>query len=189
LPLRLFVAIDLDQPARQAVGALQQRIAKTLSNSRALKWVRPEHMHLTLAFLGEVAAPDDVTRVVEAMSRQLGAVRFAAGLERLGVFPSRGAPRVLWLGVGEGESRIVEARREVVGRLTPVGFQDDPRPFHPHLTLARWRESRASDAGRALAADPRREIASIAVDHITLYESRLGSSGPTYTELARATLT
>jgi 2'-5' RNA ligase len=184
----LFVAIDLDEAARQAVGALQQRIAKTESSPRALKWVRPEHLHFTLAFLGEVNAPD-VTRVVDAMSFQLGAVRFAAGLERLGVFPLRGAPRVLWLGVGEGEARIVEARREVVGRLAPVGFQDEPRAFHPHLTLARWRESRASDARRALAADPRREIARVAVDHITLYESRLGNSGPTYTALARATLT
>jgi 2'-5' RNA ligase len=65
----------------------------------------------------------------------------------------------------------------------------DRRPFHPHLTLARWRRSRRDAARRALAAGPDTPIARVTVDHVTQYECRLTPAGPVYTALARATLT
>jgi 2'-5' RNA ligase len=67
--MRLFVAVDLSAEARQAIAAEQQRIAAALDDRRtSLKWVRPEHMHLTLVFLGSV---DDVRvpAVVDAVGR------------------------------------------------------------------------------------------------------------------------
>jgi 2'-5' RNA ligase len=68
------------------------------------------------------------------------------------------------------------------------GVAFDDRPFHPHLTLGRWRESRSSDRVIALAAAVKGEMARIHVDRATLYQSRPSSAGPTYTPLAHATL-
>ena len=185
--MRLFVALDLDDDARRAIAALQQRVAKALEADRSMKPVDPARMHLTLAFLGEIAEPA-VPAIVDALSSNIAVPLFAAEFEGLGVFPPRGAPRVLWLCVGRGESEIVQLQREVAARLERLGVTLEPRPFHPHLTLARWRTSRPADRPRALSVESR-AVARMNVDHVTLYQSRLSPAGPAYTALARATLT
>jgi len=105
------------------------------------------------------------------------------------VFPPRGAPRVLWVGVVAGVLPLSELQRELAQRIAALGIALEDRPFHPHLTLARWRESRSSDRERALTAAPRGVIARACVGGATLYQSRLSASGPSYTALARANLT
>ena len=184
----MFVALDLDDDARRAIAALQQRIAKTLGADRSMKTVDPAHMHLTLAFLGEIA-DCDVPAIVDTLSTNIDLRRFAAVFQGLGVFPPRGAPRVLWLGVGDGSAEIVEVQRVVARRLEELGIALEPRPFHPHLTLARWRTSRPADRPRVLSADPRCAVARVKVDHVTLYQSRLSPAGPAYIALTRANLT
>ena len=185
--MRLFVALDLDDDARRAIAALQQHVAETLGADRSIKTVDPAHMHLTLAFLGEIAERD-VPAVVEALSIDIDARPFAAEFQGVGVFPPRGAPRVLWLGVGPGESEIVQLQREVAARLAGFGVTLEPRPFHPHLTLARGRTSRPADR-RRLPTVESRAVARVQVDRVTLYQSRLSAAGPAYTALTRAPLT
>ena len=186
--MRLFVAIDLDDDARTAIARLQERTVNAIGAGRSLKWVNPSHMHLTLAFLGEI--PEGaVPPIVDTLSTNITMRPFAAEFQGLGVFPPRGAPRVLWLRVEEGADGIVEVQGEVAGRLGRVGVVLDRRPFFPHLTLARWRASRPRDRRRALSAESRPAIARVSVDHVTLYQSRLSPAGPTYTALTRANLT
>ena len=79
-------------------------------------------------------------------------------------------------------------RRRVAERLSPTGVTIEERAFHPHVTLARWRETRHADRRRIAAADRGAEVARVDVGAVTLYQSRLSSSGPTYTMLARAPL-
>ena len=186
--MRLFVALDLDDDARRAMAALRERVVRALGRERSVKTVDPAHMHLTLAFLGEIAEPA-VAPIADALSASIDMRPFAATFHGLGVFPLRGAPRVLWLGLMEGAEQVVEVQRLVADRLEGLGVPVERRTFHPHLTLARWRDSRPADRERALAADPRAPIAQTAVDHVTLYQSRLSPAGPTYRALARATLT
>ncbi len=189
--MRLFVAIDLDDAARQAIARLQQRVAEAVDPRRPLKWVEPSHMHLTLVFLGEV--PEDVAgRLISAIAPPIETPSFDAILQRLGVFPAAGGPRVLWLGISRGVDDVISVHREVAARCARVGVELEGRPFHPHLTLGRWRaheRSRRADAVRAMAADPLDPIARVTVDHVTLYRSLLSSTGSTYTALARANLT
>ena len=185
--MRLFVALDLDDGARVAIAALQHRVIQALAADRSIRMVDPARMHVTLAFLGEVVERD-VPAIVDALSVSIDTRPFVVEFQGLGVFPPRGAPRVLWLGVGPGESEIVRLQREVAARLECLGVTLEPRPFHPHLTLARWRTSRPAARERALSAEPG-AVARVNVDRVTLYQSRLSPAGPAYTALARATLT
>lgn len=186
--MRLFVAIDLDDLARQAIAAEQLRIAGSLApRHSSIRWVDPARLHLTLAFLGQVA--ETVTpAIVEAMSTAIDVARFTAVFQGLGVFPPHRAPRILWLGVSDGARQMGLVHEAVASRLRALGVAVEERSFHAHLTLARWRTSRAGDAPRALACDRRAIVADATVDHVTLYHSQRLPAGPRYLPLARATL-
>ena len=204
--MSIFIAADLPDEARQAVAEEQKRIASALRDEErepfpghrsakreggrraaALKWVTADHAHLTLVFLGNVEETR-VPAVVEAVGRGVDASPFEIALDTLGVFPPRGAPRVLWIGVGDGASSLSDLQRELARRMAALGILLEDRPFHPHLTLARWRESRSPDRDRALAVASHRVIGRARVDGATLYQSRLSPAGPSYTALARASL-
>lgn len=186
--MRLFVAVDLSADARQAIAAEQKRIAAALADAKArVKWVRPEHLHLTLVFLGDVEDAR-VPSVVDAIGRDVDAPAFDVTFSGVGVFPARRAPRALWIGIGAGASELTAMQKELAQRVARTGVELDDRPFSPHLTLGRWRMSRSSDGRRALAAAGQGVIARMRVAAATLYESQLSSSGPAYTARARATL-
>jgi 2'-5' RNA ligase len=186
--MRLFVAVDLDDEARAAIGAIQRRVAKALGPDRLIKMIDPAQVHLTLAFLGEIAAPR-VPAVVGAFCTNVDRPSFDARFGGLGVFPPRGAPRILWLGVRGGEGDMVELQREVARRAEGLGISLEQRPFHPHVTLARWRSSAPADRERAVSVESSVDRVGATVDHVTLYRSRLSPAGPAYTALARANLT
>jgi len=187
--MRLFVAVDLSEEARQAMAAEQKRIAAALAGRQtSLKWVRQEHLHLTLVFLGSV----DEARgraVVDTIGRDVDAAPFDMVFDGVGAFPPHGEPRVLWTGVTQGAAELVALHRELAPRAAALEIALEERSFHPHLTLGRWRESRRQDRERALAAGGRDPFARVRVQRATLYESRLSPSGPTYTALAHANLT
>jgi 2'-5' RNA ligase len=187
--VRLFVAIDLDDDARRRVVAEQRRVARILAPFQpALAWTRIDQIHLTLAFLGEVQG-DQVSGVIEAMERPIGGwAPFAVVFGGFGVFPPRGAPRVLWLGLLSGSAEVIGIQRVVAERLAGLGLPGEARPFHPHLTLARWRNSRPSDRRLVPQVESHDGVAQVRVEAVTLYESRVSSSGRAYTALARARL-
>ncbi len=193
--MRLFVAADLPDSAREAIAAEQRRLGSALGEkerepfkrANALKWVKPEHSHLTLVFLGDVEDAR-VPSVVDTLGHHVDMAPFEIVFEGLGAFPPRGAPRVLWIGVAAGANALIDLQRELARRIAVLGIPIEDRPFHPHLTLARWRESRSTDRQRALAHAPTGAIARARIAGATLYQSRLSPAGPIYTALARATL-
>ena len=186
--MRLFVAIDLNDDARCAIAAEQKRLAEVLGRSSSLTWVRPDHMHLTLAFLGEIEETR-AAAVIDAMGKNINEAKpFAIAIAGLGLFPPHGAPRVLWVGLSTGAREAIDLQRQVVDRLSRIGVTLEARAFHPHLTLARWRRGRRADRGRVAAAERGLEVARVEVDALTLYQSRLSSAGPTHTAVARAPL-
>lgn len=193
--MRLFVAADLPDDVREKIAAEQRRIAAMLGGkkrepSRRVgipRWVNLDHAHLTLVFLGEV---DDArgTAVMESIGRDVDLETFEIAFESVGVFPPRGAPRVLWIGIGAGAAPLAALQRELAQRIAALGIALEDRPFHPHLTLARWRDSRPADRARVLQAAPHGVVARARIAGATLYRSTLSSDGPIYTPLARATL-
>jgi RNA 2',3'-cyclic 3'-phosphodiesterase len=186
--MRLFIAIDLDDAARAAIAAEQKRVAAALGDARSsVKWVKPDQMHLTLVFLGDVPETQ-ASAVVDAVNRPVAMPPFGITFQTLGVFPSHGGPRALWIGITNGAVELIELQRVLAQRVADLGIALESRPFHPHLTLGRWRQSRPSDRRRVLAAARPDTIAPVGLSAATLYHSRISSAGPTYTALARATL-
>lgn len=191
--MRLFVAVDLSDRARERVMRLAQGLRRRLESSapRArITWVEPENLHLTLKFLGEV----DETRVPplrEVLALPLSGPVFTAVLSGTGVFPPGGAPRVIWLGASEGAIALEALHAQVEGRLGPLGFGPEDRAFTAHLTLGRVRE-----AGGAVGPGIRRIVQEAVVEPIhwivsgvTLYQSQLSPHGPRYVPIAVNSLT
>lgn len=193
--MRLFTAIELTDEARVAIDAEQKAIVSRLCGQpRSIRLVRAEHLHLSLVFIGEV--PDGrAAKLVEAMSADIGQAPFRLVFGGLGVFPANGAPRVLWLGVVDGAREAVDLHAHVAARLTGAGVAVDKRPFHPHLTLGRWRDGpRSARVGVTpdvrqgpLSATPG-VVAAVDVSAVALIQSRLSPAGPSYTRLAQARL-
>ena len=189
--MRLFFAIDLDDNARALAAQVSASLAgRTAGLGASLRWVPPEGLHLTLAFLGEV--PDERVAALEAVgAAPFSQPPFQLSLSVAGVFPPSGAPRVIWMGPGRGGKNVASVAGLLWRRLESAGYGRFPARFQPHVTLGRVRRARAGAARRlrALLADGAAlpEVA-WTVDRVSLYESRLGSGGSTYRRLAAAAL-
>ena len=137
--LRLFVAVTLPAEAREAIARVIH--ALRAADVSGLRLVNPEGVHLTLKFLGNVdrSLLPALTDALHAVGE--GAAPFALQLSGVGAFPNPRSPRVLWAGVlGDTESLTALASR-VDDTCSTLGFSRERRPFSPHLTLARVRES------------------------------------------------
>lgn len=185
--MRLFTAIDLSDDARTAIASEQQRIRAGFADaSHAPRFVRAEHLHLTLVFIGEIVDERRAADIIDIMRQDVSLSQFSLVFGGLGIFPPRRAPRVLWLGTLDGAREAIELQAAIGARLARAGVPPDSRPFRPHMTLARWRDARRVERPRLPEAA--RAIARVDVEAVTLYESRLSPAGPTYTAHARAHL-
>ena len=189
--LRLFIAIPLPAPVREALADLQGQLAE-LAPPRAVRWVRPEGIHLTLKFLGDVPAAQQ--RAIEGGMAQAAAghAPFTLTVERLGCFPNVNRPRVVWVGV-HGERDALQALRDAVeAAIAPLGYPPESRPFSPHLTLGRVSKSASAGEvaalGQALKGAQVDALGQIAVNGFSLVRSDLRPDGAIYTELAHVAL-
>jgi 2'-5' RNA ligase len=191
--MRLFVAIDLSEDQRAEAARAADVLQCALENARApraIRWVAHAALHLTVRFIGEV---DDEHggRIVAALAWPLEIAPFQLAFERVGTFPGSGLPRVVWVGVGDGQFGVSAAHDGIDTRLTALGVPSEARKFRPHLTLGRVREIRRSQAAelvkaaRGLRIDP----APALVESLTLYRSYLSPKGPRYEPLTRTPLT
>ena len=129
--MRAFLAIPLPAAMRETLCEVGLGITRLRSQ-------RADTIHLTLRFLGEIEDPDAVAAAVGPVVEKHRA--FDMSLERVGVFPKEGAPRVVWVGVGEGEMQAGALAAGIEGALVPLGFPRERRPWHGHVTLGRFRD-------------------------------------------------
>jgi len=193
--IRTFVAVELDASLRQAFEQaqtkLRSQLQQTLSADVRIQWVKPESVHLTLKFLGDI--PEDrVPDVQAALTRVAsGHGRFTATVEGLGVFPDDRAPRVVWAGMTAQADAVKRLAADVESALGAIGFASEQRPFHPHLTLARIKE-RSREVGCALSAGgllrPEAKLGELTVAAVSLMKSDLKPSGPVYARLCHVPL-
>jgi 2'-5' RNA ligase len=175
----MFVAVAVDAGVRERLGRLSRRLPAEAA--QALRWVPPEHLHLTLKFLGEVSDAR-LGRVAEAVHAAAeGAVPFTIGLEGVGAFPSPRRAQVVWVGVREGAERLVALAAALERLLAARRFPREARPFRPHLTVARVRGARGQlDLSAVLPGMADLGFGSLAVRALHIMESRLRPSGAVY---------
>lgn len=179
--LRTFVALWLDEPARQALAGLQRELAGEL---RGLRWVEPAQLHLTLRFLGDTPA-DRLPGLQEALAFAAAASRaLRFTVQGAGAFPGPARPRVLWAGVRGGED-LAGLRRRVEEAVRGLGWPAENRPFRAHVTLARARDGGvAGDVAGALARRAGRTWGTVEAGALVLVRSTLTPAGPVYAPLA-----
>jgi 2'-5' RNA ligase len=195
--LRTFVAVELPDPVKALIATIQGELQASLEETpRAVRWTRPEGIHLTLQFLGDTPEHqvDAITAAIERACR--GKAPFELNLGSLGAFPNNRQARVLWVGL-EGDAASFAALRSlqaaVSSELKPLGFQPD-KSFKPHLTLGRVREVANRDDLSAIADvltyPEARPIfyASFEVNAVSLMKSDLQPGGSVYTRLAHVEL-
>jgi RNA 2',3'-cyclic 3'-phosphodiesterase len=171
--IRAFVAFPLPERVRRDVADVIRRLTPSLPG---LRFVREEGVHVTLRFLGWTRA--EGIAALEAPLRAAAAAcpPFEMAVHGLGLFPERGSPRVLWLGL-DLPAAALALQRSCETAAVAAGFEPETRPFHPHLTLGRWRDrSRRPalpdvDLGRAPASE------------LVVYRSDLRPSHSVYTPL------
>lgn len=185
--MRCFIAIELDADVRTTLTRLQRNL--TLADV-PVRWVRPEQMHITLKFLGDVPA-EAVTSIGQAMAEVARDVNpFDVAVVGAGCFPPSGrAVRVVWAGLHDPTGELHRCRNRLETALEARGFARDTRPFSAHLTLGRTRSPHQAGPLRSrLEAEASRKFGEQAVDSMILFESVLRKSGPAHTVLVRETL-
>ena len=181
---RTFIALLIPPAWTDYLGAVSRELA---SKPRGLSWVRPENLHITLRFLGDL---DDagVDRVCALVARDIGAeVAPWARLGPIGAFPNIARARVIWAGLAEGAESIASLAGSVNEALERDGLGASDKPFRPHLTLARVREgARGLEAIRDAAPPPPPPGALL--DRVCVMKSELHPAGARYTALTEIRL-
>ncbi len=181
---RAFLALELPaEAARLAAGVLSARASAT--GGSEVKWVRPENLHITLRFFGNLdpARLEAASAFVRGLDGQFAPI--ATAWAGLGAFPSERRVQVIWLGLADADRRLKALAREVNQGLVRGGFGRADKPFKAHITIGRVRRGRRVSweqvSERLTIPDGAFSIATIA-----LIKSTLTPQGPVYTPLATA---
>ncbi len=184
--MRLFIAIELPGEIKRGIAAIQEQLRKSGADAT---WTRPEGIHLTLKFLGEVAeakVPEIKTAMAGAVQ---GSAQFRLEAAGAGAFPNSKNPRVLWLGVRGDREKLAALQSSVEGAMIKLGFEAEERPFSPHLTLARIKYLKPRFSWQQAIEGIRDvNLGEIGVDAVSLMQSELKPSGAVYTEMEKIEL-
>ena len=184
--LRLFVAIAIPEPVRNAMARVQREL-QALAPPHAVRWTKPEQFHLTLRFLGDVAAArvEELKAAVGAVCANAPPLRLRA--REIGFFPNARSPRVIWLGIHDEERLLTgfQSRIEAaVGAFTGGRSED---PFTGHATLGRVKDLKRPDAGKLAAYAQQTGNAVLGewtASEVEIIRSELSASGARHAPLA-----
>ena len=184
--LRLFVAVELPEATLRALVETIEALRRVAPGD-AVRWVRPEGIHLTLQFLG--ATEEDRVPLIRTALRL--AARDAAPFDvtpaGVGSFGGRANLRVVWVGLGDDGGALAGVAGLVQAAMEPLGYEREQRAFNAHLTLGRVREGASRDERMrlhdAIARFEPPPIPSFHVERVSLMQSNLGRGGAVYQQL------
>ncbi|GCE20440.1 RNA 2',3'-cyclic phosphodiesterase [Dictyobacter kobayashii] len=185
---RTFIALEMDANIQRHLNGFIQQVAPVLPT---LRWVDPQGIHLTLAFLGELDDERLASASAAAQKASQLCTPFSYSLTQPGIFGSPRQPRVLWMGIEEVSGSLKRLHRLLQQELEQSDFETETRPFSPHLTLARGKAplnaTEQATLQKILAQkNPNAILAGpYPVKHIHVMKSELSRSGATYTCLQK----
>jgi 2'-5' RNA ligase len=182
--MRLFIAIDLPEDWKDRLAQLQSSIEWL---GRGISWARPQGMHLTLKFLGEVPEEQlgDITAGMERACK--GTAPFEMRMKGTGCFPNSKRPRVYWAGLHGGET-LLTLQKRIEDETERLGFPKEERDFTPHLTIARIKDPMGKERMTRALLDYELETDSVQVREVLLMQSILKPTGAEYRPQSRTEL-
>jgi RNA 2',3'-cyclic 3'-phosphodiesterase len=177
--VRVFAALPIPP---SAAAAVEEALASAHRLYPRLRWVPAEGMHVTLHFFGECTDADIVLLQKLFGEPELRRPVISCRLGRLGQFPARGRPSVLWVGLEKGGDEMKSYWEVLEKKLAPLGFKADARGFSPHVTVARAGSTPVDDGWNAGIEMP---AADFLTEECVLFKSILGRHGAQYLPLAR----
>ena len=184
--IRTFIAVEIPENIISGIRDLQQDLK---AYGVDIRWIRPENIHLTLKFLGDVPAADmdSIFRVISRTAE--GGSPISLQAKGIGVFPGVKRPRILWVGLTGQLELLSRLQKTLDSNLKGIAFSPEKRPFKGHLTIGRIKTKMNSKIFvDALMAFRRFESETFVADRIVLFKSELKPNGAEYTDLASATL-
>jgi 2'-5' RNA ligase len=182
--VRLFVALEIPAAVRDNLAALLKELRDLFTplGGKRPRWVRPENLHVTLKFIGEVE-----NAKVDGIGAALATVHAQAPIDLqfrgLGFFPNEIRPTVLWTALGTS-TNLQTLARDIDGALATQGIAKEKRAFIPHLTLARFAlPGLHEDLRIAIEKHSERNFGSFQAREFHLIESKLKPLGAEYTSL------
>lgn len=180
---RLFVGVRVSTATANALAKAAEMLARRAREGGLdIKWVPPVNYHLTLKFLGwtRIETIGAIEDALEAAIR--GTPRITFRTARVGGFPSIDKTTVLWAGI-EDTGEIIKLAARIEAAMTGIGYEAETRAFHPHVTLARMRETRLLKEVVLPIAE--QMFGDTRIEAVTLFESETKSSGSVYREISR----
>ncbi len=179
--MRAFIAIDLPESIHAALSRQQTAFRPACPDAR---WTRPEGIHLTLKFLGEIS-DEQVRQATEALAGVAPLERFPVEVRGFGFFPDARRPKVFWAGVNTPPD-LLRLAEEVEGAMEKLGFAPEQRAYSPHLTLARFKTPRPQAALSGIVEKlGETSLGQFEVSEFFLIESKLSPRGAEYRKVAR----
>ncbi|MCX7837840.1 MAG: RNA 2',3'-cyclic phosphodiesterase [Anaerolineae bacterium] len=190
-PIRTFIAIELNDALHRALADVQARLKRD-TVARAIRWVAPENIHITLKFLGDV----DAARI-PALERAIAQVcndfaPFTLTIGGAGAFPNMRKPNVIWVGARGQVDVAARLAEHIDAACATFGFAREERAFTPHLTLGRVKRdaspSERQRIGALIEAARIGDVGELRVERVAVMKSDLTPEGSVYTRLAECVL-
>ncbi|MBI3557962.1 MAG: RNA 2',3'-cyclic phosphodiesterase [Deltaproteobacteria bacterium] len=173
---RLFVAVNMSAE----VNAKLASILRSQDFAGQVNWVRPENLHLTVKFLGAVAA-EKLPRVTQLVREAAKFLPLRVSAQGAGAFPDVQTGKVLWIGIHEHSGKLSALAAYLDEKFAVLGIARETREYSPHLTLGHAQAGQP--AARYVAAYSKSSFGISLVSELVLYESETLPAGPRYTPL------
>ena len=181
---RMFCAFELPETLRTRIHEHAQRVREAVPDAAA-SWSRPENIHLTIKFFGNVdqAKVPSISAAAARVVKEFSPVQIEVG--KTGVFPRPSRPQVLWIGIDDRSGALSKLQERLEDEFALEGFPKEDRAFRPHLTIARIRKPQ--NANQLAEVHLGLEFSTVAVrlDEFILFRSELSSKGSKYTAISR----
>ncbi|GBE31876.1 2'-5'-RNA ligase [bacterium BMS3Bbin05] len=141
MSIRGFIAIPLTDELKAGIGDMVGSLKKTGAD---VKWVKPENLHLTLKFLGNIDMEKTKSITYRISEIAGGYDDFEFMLNGTGVFPGNNRPRIIWIGIRD-HMNLIKIAKKIDAAMKGEGFEPEKRPFNPHITIGRARSSKGID--------------------------------------------
>jgi RNA 2',3'-cyclic 3'-phosphodiesterase len=181
---RMFCAFELPEALRARISEHSRKVREAVPEAAA-SWSRPENIHLTMKFFGNVEQEkvSVISAAAEPVMKEFSPVRIEVGTT--GVFPRASRPQVLWIGIEDASGALAKLHLQLEDAFAREGFSKEDRAFRPHLTIARIRKPQNAARLAQTHLEMNFTTVDVTLSELILFRSELSPKGSRYTPLSR----